>query len=69
MFLFGYRAPFGHLKAFRLDVTAAATYTNSEINFYDGHALFIGAGGTYTLLDPRPSSVSPTPVVRTPVTI
>ena len=45
--LFGYRAPFG-LRNVRAELIGAMSLADSEINFYDGRVMFIGAGATYT---------------------
>lgn len=47
VFLFGYKRPFG-LEKLRADFVASATFSDSEINFYDTRAMFVGAGATYT---------------------
>ncbi len=45
--LFGYRAPLG-LRNVRAELIGAMSLADSEINFYDGRVMFIGAGATYT---------------------
>ena len=45
--LFGYREPF-EVRNVRAELIGAVNFANSEINFYDGRVLFVGAGATYT---------------------
>lgn len=45
--LFGYREPFG-VRRVRAELIGAVNFADSQINFYDGRVMFIGAGATYS---------------------
>jgi hypothetical protein len=47
MFLFGYREPFS-MRNVRAGLIGAASFADSEINFYDGRVMFVGVDATYT---------------------